>query len=60
MTQFVHIAIISDRHGKEVMRQEFDKHWKAVKWASKKIDEHKKLNEWFYETMTDIRGKEWE
>lgn len=34
---------------------EFSKKWLAEKWASKMIDKHKKLNEWFYETRYEYK-----
>lgn len=49
-------AIIKDEFGNiKHYSSEFSKKWLAEKWASKMIDKHKKLNEWFYEVQCEIR-----
>lgn len=52
---FVHTAYIVDRDRNLIMQRTFDKIWKAEKWASKKIDKHKKVDQWFYYTVTDFK-----
>lgn len=47
-------SIIRDQYGTIQYRSPaFPKKWIAVKWASKLIDKHHKLNEWFYEVYNE-------
>jgi hypothetical protein len=47
-------TIIHDQYGTILYRSPaFSKKWMSAKWASRLIDKHHKLNEWFYEVYNE-------